>query len=204
MTIPLPAGSGAGPAELIAGLFAGAGARDYLGEPVTVAVHMLQAAALAAAAAAPPELVAAALLHDVGHLSEEFRWTAPGHRGQQPLSGHHLMAGRDNRHGAAGAAWLSQWFPAGVTEPVRLHVDAKRYLCATVPGYAGRLSAASAYTLTVQGGPMTPAEVTAFEALPHAQDAVAVRGWDDEAKDPGGPAPAFGRFRPLLGSLVRS
>jgi phosphonate degradation associated HDIG domain protein len=163
----------------IAELFAGPGARDYLGEAVTIGEHMRQAGALAEAAGAPAPLVAAALLHDVGHLRNET----------------------DARHGAGGAAWLSRWFGPAVTEPVRLHVAAKRYLCAAEPGYAGLLSPESVRTLALQGGPMTPDQVTAFEALPYARDAVAVRRWDDHAKDPAVTPPEFARFAPLLTSL---
>jgi gamma-butyrobetaine dioxygenase len=82
------------------------------------------------------------------------------------VSGQELMSGRDNRHGEAGAAWLAQWFGPGVTEPVRLHVAAKRYLCAVGPGYLAALSPASQHTLRVQGGPMSRAETTAFEGNP--------------------------------------
>jgi len=179
------------PADAIAELFGSAGAQDYLGEPVTVAAHMLQAGALAEAAGAPPALVAAALLHDVGHL--------PGVGGH---TGRELMAGTDNRHGAQGAAWLAQWFPRAVTEPVRLHVAAKRYLCAVEPSYFARLSPASVYTLSVQGGPMTEAEARKFGADPYAADAVRVRRWDDEAKDPSVTPPDFEHFRPLLAELL--
>ena len=181
----------------IAELFGSEGARDYLGEPVTVAAHLLQAGALAEAAGAPPALAAAALLHDVGHL-----------RGARPdgsvaeRSGRELMAGHDNRHGARGAAWLAQWFPPAVTEPVRLHVAAKRYLCAAEPSYFALLSQASVYTLSVQGGPMGAAAAREFEALPYAADAVQVRRWDDQAKDPSARVPGFGHFRPLLAGLV--
>jgi gamma-butyrobetaine dioxygenase len=185
------------PADRLAGLFASAGAADYLGEPVTVAQHLLQAGALAAAAAAAPALVAAALLHDAGHL-----------RGADPLadetelSGRELMAGTDNDHGERGAAWLARWFPAAVTEPVRLHVAAKRYLCAAEPGYFALLSPASVHTLSVQGGPMTAAEAASFAAGPYAADAVAVRRWDDAAKDPAADVPGFDRYRPLLAGLL--
>ncbi len=129
------------PVTLIAGLFDGEGASEYLGEEVSQAAHMLQAAALAAGDGAAPPLVAAALLHDVGHFT--------GVAGA--VSGHQLMAGTDNRHSDTGAAWLAQWFGPAVTEPVRLHVAAKRYLCAVEPGYAATLSAASDYTLSVHG-----------------------------------------------------
>ncbi|GAA2123115.1 hypothetical protein GCM10009759_74010 [Kitasatospora saccharophila] len=164
-------------------LFEGEGSGEYLGEAVTLAAHMLQAAALARAAGAPPALVAAALLHDIGHF-----------RG----SGRELMAGTDNRHGESAAARLAPYFPPAVTEPVRLHVEAKRYLCTAEPGYADRLSPASVHTLAVQGGPMTPDEAAAFAAHPFGADAVTVRRWDEAAKDPSAPIPSFAEFRPLL------
>ncbi|HEY2278943.1 MAG TPA: hypothetical protein VGI00_11350 [Streptosporangiaceae bacterium] len=178
------------PVDVIGELFAAEGAQDYLGEPVSVAMHMRQAGALAQAAGAPAEQVAAALLHDVGHICGGT------------VSGRELMAGADNRHGEAGAAWLAQWFGPEVTEPVRLHVAAKRYLCTAEPGYFGQLSTASVYTLSVQGGPMSEAEAAAFEALPQAAAAVAVRRWDEEAKDPDADTPEFGHFRPLLSRLL--
>ena len=187
------------PVGRLAKMFASAGAGDYLGEPVTVAQHLLQAAALAAAAGAPPALVAAALLHDTGHL----RGDDPLADGQQP-SGRALMAGADNDHGERGAAWLARWFPPAVTEPVRLHVAAKRYLFAAEPGYLALLSPASVYTLSVQGGPMTGAEAAAFAAAPGAAGAVAVRRWDDAAKDPGAVVPGFGAYRALLEGLLRA
>jgi gamma-butyrobetaine dioxygenase len=101
-----------------------------------------------------------------------------------------------------GAQWLGQWFGPAVTEPVRLHVAAKRYLCATEPNYFGLLSAESVRTLALQGGPMTPEQAAAFGALPFAHDAVAVRRWDDEAKDPLVTPPDFGYFEALLRDLL--
>ena len=91
-----------------------------------------------------------------------------------------------------------------MTEPVRLHVPAKRYLCAADADYFGLLSAESVRTLSLQGGPMTAAEVAAFEALPYSRDAVSVRRWDDQAKDPAVTAPRFAHFAQLLRALVRS
>jgi gamma-butyrobetaine dioxygenase len=171
-------------------LFANEGAADYLGEAVTQSAHMLQAAALAEKAGAPPALVAAALLHDVGHFTGT-------------VTGRDLMLGTDNRHSDQGANWLAQWFGPEVTEPVRLHVAAKRYLCAVEPGYFERLSPASVYTLGVQGGPMRGDELTEFEASPFAQDACQVRRWDDDAKDPDTPAPSFEHFAPVLEGLLK-
>ena len=179
----------ADPVEVIAELFASEGLADYLGEDVTQAVHMLQTAALAERDGAGDALIAAALLHDVGHFTGT-------------VTGQDLMAGTDNRHSEQGAAWLARWFGPEVTEPVRLHVDAKRYLCATEPGYLELLSPASVYTLGVQGGPMQGAELAEFEASPHAAGACRVRRWDDAAKDPAAPVPPLDHFRPVLRRLA--
>ena len=190
--------------ETIGELFAGPGARDYLGEPVTIGEHLLQAAALAEAAGADSPLVAAALLHDIGHLLGEKPSSRGGLGGSSPRASTADRHGEpEDRHGEAGARWLSRWFGEAVTEPVRLHVAAKRYLCAVDAGYFGLLSAESVRTLWLQGGPMTAAEVAAFEALPHARDAVAVRRWDDQAKDPAITPPGFAHFAPLLEALAR-
>ncbi|MBR7826729.1 TauD/TfdA family dioxygenase [Actinospica sp. MGRD01-02] len=176
--------------DVLARLFAEQGGNEYLGEPVTQAEHMLQAAACAEAAGAEPSLVAAALLHDVGHFTGE-------------ISGHELMAGTDNRHSHSGADWLAAArFPETVTEPVRLHVAAKRYLCAVEPGYFDLLSEASVFTLGVQGGPMDADEVAEFERGGYAQAAVALRRWDEAAKDPGARVPGFDHYRPLLENLL--
>jgi gamma-butyrobetaine dioxygenase len=169
--------------ETIGEMFAGPGARDHMGEPVPIGEHMLQAGALAEAAGAERALVAAALLHDIGHL---------------------LGEGEEDRHGETGAAWLSQWFADAVTEPVRLHVPAKRYLCAVDAGYFGLLSDESVRTLSLQGGPMTAAEVAVFEALPFSGDAAAIRRWDDQAKDTAVIPPRFAHFAPLIAALARS
>ncbi len=169
----------------------GRGRERLPGEEVTMAQHMLQAAACAEQAGAPDALVAAALLHDLGHF-------------HGPVSGEELMEGNDNRHSHTGADRLAEWFGPEVTEPIRLHVAAKRYLCAVEPGYFDRLSQASVYTLEVQGGPMSEAEVAAYEANPYAADGVAVRRWDDEGKDPEAPTPDFAHFRPLLTALLRT
>jgi gamma-butyrobetaine dioxygenase len=175
--------------DRIGRLFSEEGGNEYLGEPVTQAAHMLQAAAHAKAAGAPDALVAATLLHDVGHFTGE-------------TSGAELMAGTDNRHSHTGADWLAAWFPEAVTEPVRLHVAAKRYLCSVEPGYFDRLSEASVYTLSVQGGSMSDAEAAAFAAKPYAEDALALRRWDEAAKDPDAEVPGFDDYRDLLARLV--
>jgi gamma-butyrobetaine dioxygenase len=180
------------PIDRIAELFAGEGVRSYLGEDVSIAVHMLQAGALAERAGAADALVAAALLHDVGHFE------AIGRR----LTDAQELEAIDFRHQDSGADWLAQWFPTEVTEPVRLHVMAKRYLCAVEAGYLAQLSPASVHTLSLQGGPLTVAEVQKFESLPHAQAAVSVRRWDDQAKDPRVATPPFDHFRQLLRSCL--
>jgi len=179
----------AGAVELIAGLFATQGAEEYLGEPVTQASHMLQAARLAELDGADDALVAAALLHDIGHFTAA-------------VSGRDLMRGTDNRHSDAGADWLAEWFGPEVTEPVRLHVAAKRYLCAVEPGYSATLSRASVYTLAVQGGPMRGAELADFAASPYSPAACRLRRWDDAAKDPAAQPLAFEHFRELLTRLI--
>ena len=183
------------PLETLAELFEGEGAAEYFGEAVTQAEHMRQAAALAEAEGAPAALIAAALLHDIGHFAK----LTANHGG---ISGTELMAGTDNRHSCTGADWLTRWFGPQVSEPVRLHVAAKRYLCAVEPSYAARLSEASVYTLRLQGGPMSAEQAAAFAADPYADDAVRLRRWDDEAKDPALRSPGFAHFRPLLAELL--
>ncbi|MFI5909564.1 HD domain-containing protein [Dactylosporangium sp. NPDC051541] len=175
--------------DVIQALFESEGAQDYLGEPVTQAEHMLQTAALAVHVKAPAPLIAAALLHDVGHF-------------QGVLTGADLMEGRDNRHSDTGADWLAQWFGPAVCEPVRLHVAAKRYLCAIEPGYYDRLSDASKFTLGVQGGPMTSEQADRFAASEYAADAVTLRRWDEQAKVPGAAVAPFREYRRLLVTLV--
>ncbi len=175
--------------DTIADIFTRRGAEAYLGEAVTVAEHMLQAATLARAASAPDALVAAALLHDIGHFTSAFGTYSPDDT-------------IDRHHDAAGAAMLARHFPTRVAETVSLHVAAKRYLCAVEPGYRDALSTASQHSLTLQGGPMTPAGIDAFRRLPCYRDAVQVRRWDDAAKVAGAPTPGFHAFRPMLARMV--
>lgn len=136
---------------------------------VTQRQHALQAAWLAERDGHPDALVAAALLHDVGHLVHDL--------GENPAE-----EGVDDRHEELGHAWLARHFGPEVTEPVRLHVAAKRYLCATEADYFAKLSPDSVLSLSLQGGPMSSAEVSAFEALPHHAQAVQLRRYDEEAK----------------------
>jgi phosphonate degradation associated HDIG domain protein len=175
--------------DLIADIFARRGAQAYLGERVTMAEHMLQTAALAQAEGAPDTLIAAALLHDIGHFAGAFGAYSP-------------LDIIDRRHELAGAAVLEGHFPAAVTQGVRLHVTAKRYLCATDPTYHAQLSQASKHTLSLQGGPMTQAEVARFRRLAFHADAVRLRLWDDTGKVPGATTPSFDAFRPVLERVV--
>jgi phosphonate degradation associated HDIG domain protein len=176
------------PVDEIFALFKQRGAGAYYGEPVSMTEHMLQAAYFARAEAAPAALVIAALLHDVGHLIETVPddiadWTT------------------DARHEEVGSRWLAQRFPAAVSEPVRLHVPAKRYLCATDNAYLAKLSAASIVTLKLQGGPMTRDETIRFETESFYREAVRVRRWDDAGKVAGLATPKLEDYRALMNSM---
>jgi phosphonate degradation associated HDIG domain protein len=165
-------------------LFKERGDAAYLGEAVTQTAHALQSAHAAERAGAPTAQVAAALLHDLGHLlPPEFDSSAP--------------AG-DDSHEERAARWLSPFFPSAVTEPIRLHVAAKRYLVATEPSYAAGLSEASRDSLARQGGPMTAAEQEQFRRGPWAEAALALRRWDEAAKVPGLATPDLEHSRPHL------
>ncbi|MGA8707027.1 MAG: HD domain-containing protein [Steroidobacteraceae bacterium] len=161
----------------------------YFGEPVTVTEHCLQAAHFATLAAVPESLIVAALLHDIGHLVEAVPddiadWT------------------EDARHELVGSRWLARHFGPAVSEPVRLHVPAKRYLCATDPTYFSKLSPASVRTLELQGGPMRAAEIGAFEAEPYSRDALLVRRCDDQGKVAGLDTAGFDSYRAMIERLV--
>ncbi len=164
--------------------FAGRGAEAY-GEDVSQLDHALQCAALAQAERAPEPLVAAALLHDFGHLFEDR-----GHAAER--------LGRDARHETHGARALRRWFGPEVIGPVALHVLAKRYLCATDPDYRAALTPASRLSLALQGGAFTPAQCARFARTRFADDAVRLRRWDDTGKTPGLAVPPLEHYRPLL------
>jgi len=149
--------------------FTDRGGSWYAGEAVTQTEHALQAALQAEKSGAPSELIAAALLHDYGHLIHNF--------GEDCAE-----SGIDDHHEDLGAKQLAKHFGSAVTEPIRMHVPAKRYLCAVEPGYLEDLSDASLLSLKLQGGPFTAAEAEEFIAQPHADDAVRLRRWDDQAK----------------------
>jgi phosphonate degradation associated HDIG domain protein len=172
----------------IARAFADHGGEDY-GEQVSQLDHALQCAWLARTEGAADHLIAAALLHDYGHLSE----------GRGELAAHE---GRDARHEIHGARALRRWFGAKVTGPIALHVLAKRYLCAAEPGYEAALSPASVLSLNLQGGPLAPAQCRRFERSRFAVDAIRLRRWDDDAKTPGRIAPGLDRYWPLLARIA--
>jgi predicted HD phosphohydrolase len=177
--------------EEIIAVFAGRGAGAYFGESVTMTEHGLQAAYFATLSGAPPSLVAAALLHDVGHLVEDV----PGDLADWSDDAHHEEI---------GGRWLAARFPAAVHEPVRLHVPAKRYLCATDRNYFAKLSPASVVTLKLQGGPMSAAEIELFEAQRYYREAVCVRQWDDQGKVAGLATPDLASYRMLIEELTVS
>jgi phosphonate degradation associated HDIG domain protein len=176
--------------EEILAIFSSRGAEAYFGESVSMTEHALQAAHFAQSCAAPPALVVAALLHDIGHLIDD---EVPNELGNWTVDAHHEVI---------GGRWLAERFRPEVSEPVRLHVPAKRYLLATDAGYFAKLSPASVVTLQLQGGPMTAHEVSKFETEPFHKDAVRVRRWDDEGKVAGLKTPAVGDFRPLIEALT--
>jgi len=157
---------------------------------VTQREHALQSAWLAERDGHPASLIAAALMHDIGHLVHDL--------GENPAA-----EGIDDRHEELGNAWLAQHFGPEVTEPVRLHVAAKRYLCATEADYFGKLSPDSVLSLSLQGGPMSAEEVASFEALEHHAAAVTLRRYDEEAKIKDLPTPPVAHFMTYVAQCLR-
>lgn len=178
-------------ADALCDLYARRGGAMY-DEAVSQTVHGVQTASLAEQEHAPPALIAAALLHDLAHLLERDPADGDSH------------PDRDLRHEEVAAGVLTEWFGPEVTEPIRHHVAAKRYLCAVEPDYVLGLSPASVHSLALQGGPMSADEADAFLALDGAADAVRLRRWDDCAKDPDRVNLPFSHYRDLLISLVHT
>src|SRR5215471_8529717 len=162
-------------------IFTGRATRRYGLSAINQLQHALQAAALAEADNAPPATVLASLLHDVGHMIHDL--------GEDPAG-----RGIDDVHEERGAQWLAERFGLEVSEPVRLHVAAKRYLCAVEPDYFGKLSPDSVRSLALQGGPMSAEEVAAFRANPLHAEAVRLRRFDEAAKDPRAATPDFDHY----------
>jgi phosphonate degradation associated HDIG domain protein len=162
-------------------LFRDHGHIEYSGEGVTQLQHALQTAQLAEGEKAGDLLVTAALLHDLGHLLNL--------QGETPTA-----RGIDDQHQYYAIPFLRPLFPAAVIEAIRLHVDAKRALCAMEPEYYEGLSDDSKRSLTLQGGIFSKNEADAFMAKPHAAGAVRVRRWDDAAKSPGLATPPLSHY----------
>lgn len=180
----------ADPVDRICAILNERGGADYGDEHVTQLAHALQCAQLAEAGRASPALITAALLHDIGHLVHDL---GPGA----------AQRGIDDRHEARGRDWLGQYFGEDVTGPVRLHVEAKRYLTAIDPEYLALLSAGSVRSLALQGGPFPPDLAAEFIALPHAAAAVTLRRWDEGAKVPGKTTPGLDHFRRYMAASLR-
>jgi len=173
----------------LAALFVSYDSKPEVDGRMSNSAHMLQTAAAAEAADAEACLVAAALLHDIGHwLHEESK----------------NSRSRDRHHESVGARYLAAFFGDDVTQPVALHVAAKRYLCACVPDYFARLTPGSVRSLHLQGGPMSEAQAVAFEAEPSYARAIALRRWDEYGKIPGLEVADFEHYRPLLQGLIQS
>lgn len=181
----------ADPVDLLAALIDGKGERQYGLSAVNQRAHALQAALLAEQAGCSSALVSAALLHDIGHMVHGL--------GEDPAA-----EGVDDRHEQVGHGFLTRYFGPEVTEPVRLHVAAKRYLCTAEPDYFGRLSPDSVRSLVLQGGPMSAAEAAAFAALPQAAAALQLRRFDEAAKVRDLATPPVAHFLPQVRRCLRA
>lgn len=175
--------------EQIRDLFTQFGHSEYGGEAVTQLQHGLQTAMLAEQEGASAELIAAALLHDIGHLLHELPDDTPDQ-------------GIDDVHEVLAANWLRERFPAEVLEPVRLHVAAKRYMCTSVPGYWDALSEPSRLSLELQGGAMSKDECEAFERGQHFDACIRLRRWDDYAKIRDLETPPLSHFLRYVGEVA--
>lgn len=165
------------------------GNAQYGGEAVSQLEHALQCAHLAELAGETPELVTAALLHDIGHLLS-------------PQDGGAERADRDGLHQYVALPFLRALLPPAVLEPVRLHVDAKRYLCTAERGYQDALSPASQHSLELQGGAYSVEEAVQFVSQPFAHEAIRLRRYDDAAKVAGRSTPAFEHFMHTLATVT--
>lgn len=166
-------------------LFTQRGDSQYGGECVTQREHALQAAFFAERQGASASLIAAALLHDIGHLLHELPEDAP-------------TKGVDDSHEHLAARWLAQRFGPAVCQPVEMHVVAKRYLCTIDPDYLKQLSEPSRHSLGLQGGAMSDEECLAFKQRPFADDAIQLRRWDDAAKVRGLVTPDLQHFAQFI------
>ena len=178
------------PTDQIRDLFSERGHLAY-GEGVSELQHALQAASLAQKDNAPNSLIVAALLHDIGHLLHG-------------LSEDVAEQGIDGHHERIGEKWLEKYFGPEVSQPVRLHVAAKRYQSTVNPGYLAQLSPASVKSFILQGDKMNEDEISAFEKNPFFKEALQLRTWDDHAKDPEMKTPLLEHYLPLVKAALVS
>ncbi|MDA7949336.1 MAG: HD domain-containing protein [Hyphomicrobiaceae bacterium] len=169
------------------------GAEEYGGEQVTQLQHGLQCAALAEQEGAPDTLIVAALLHDIGHMID-----IPDGETAESVA----VKGIDTLHEDVAAAFLKSWFDDAVIEPIRHHVDAKRYLCFVEADYFDGLSEASKRSLELQGGAFNEAQARVWIAQPFAEEGVRLRRWDDQAKDPAAGTPPLSHFKEIVERVV--
>jgi phosphonate degradation associated HDIG domain protein len=165
----------------------------YGQEAVSQLEHALQCAHLAERANEAPETVVAALLHDLGHMLSAER---------TPVADQDALPAKDDLHQFVALPFLRSLFPDAVLEPIKLHVDAKRYLCAVDAGYWADLSPASKHSLELQGGRYDDAQVRAFEDLTFYAEAVRLRRYDDLAKVPGQVTPPLSHYAALMGQVA--
>ena len=171
-------------------IIGGRGGKQYGLSAINQRAHALQAAWLAEKAGGSAALITASLLHDIGHMVHDL--------GEDPAS-----EGIDDKHEELGEAWLARWFGPDVTEPVRLHVAAKRYLCAAEPNYFTKLSSDSVRSLALQGGLMSESEMAKYRANPHAKAATALRRFDEGAKVKCLETPPVEYFFPYINACLK-
>ena len=166
---------------------------DYIGEPVSQLEHMSQSAMLAQRDGYDEEVILAAFFHDIGHLCET-------RNNANDMGGFGTV-----RHEKIGADYLLKMgFPLRMARLVENHVQAKRYLTFRYPEYYERLSEASRQTLEYQGGKMTADEARLFESDPLFEASIAMRKWDDLAKETGIPVENIGFLKEAALRVLRS
>ena len=160
----------------------------YIGEKVTMTEHMIQTAMLAEENHSSQSLICACLLHDYGHFIIED----PDHLVSKSING---------KHEDIGFNFLNNYFKPEVVEPIRLHVQAKRYLCRK-KSYWGALSEASKVSLKLQGGVMSDVETEKFNSLKFHYEAILLRKYDDEGKIPNIKMKKIEEYRNLINSQL--
>ena len=175
---------------MIGDIIEGKGHRQYGLSAINQTAHALQAAWLAEQSSCDAALITACLLHDIGHMVHDL--------GDDPAK-----HGIDDEHEKLGHAWLARWFGPEVTEPVRLHVAAKRYLCAAEPDYFSKLSPDSVRSLALQGGPLSADELAAYRANPYSEAATRLRRFDEAAKVKDLATPPVAHFLPYIAACEK-